>query len=133
MQGYRSVVEETSSSYSASAVFKNSILYPTTNLRFKLIEEKVEDLPTKYKIPTSTWGVYVATRIDRIYDNPEVSESLGGIAMGISEAAFKCGFRVPILPILKKLFRKMGISLGQMDLNGFIHTTASRPDLWRQK
>lgn len=39
----------------------------------------------------------------------------------ISEAAFKCGFRVPFLPILKKLFDNMGIVLGKMDSNGFIH------------
>lgn len=44
-----------------------------------------------------------------------------GVAVGISEAAFKCGLRLPLLPILKKLFREMGIALGQMDPNGFTH------------
>lgn len=48
-------------------------------------------------------------------------EYKASIAVGIDETSFKCGFMVPILPILKKLFKEMGIALGQMDPNGFIH------------
>lgn len=106
---------------SAASIFSNSTLDPGANPRSKLAEDNIENFLTKYKIPTSAWEVYVASQTHRVYDNPEVPESLGRIATGIFEASFKCGFRVPILPILKKLFKEMGIALGQMDPDGFIH------------
>lgn len=43
------------------------------------------------------------------------------MSTGISEAAFNCGLRLPFLPILRSLLRDMGIALGQLDPNSFIH------------
>lgn len=99
-------VAETSSSSAVANSFDNSILYPNANLKSKLAENNIEKFPTKYKTPTSSWGVYAASRTYRIYDNPEVPESLGGIATGIFEAAFKYSFRIPMLPVLKKLLKR---------------------------
>lgn len=50
-----------------------------------------------------------------IGDQPEET------AVGISEIAFYCGLRFPLLPLVKVLLRDMGIAIGQLDLNGFIH------------
>lgn len=58
---------------------------------------------------------------ERIYDTPGVPKGYGDRAVGISKATFKCEFRVPLLKILRHLFFQMGIALGQMDPDGFIH------------
>lgn len=67
------------------------------------------------------YHLYRSREEDRIYQNPHVLERFGGCAIGLSESAFKCNFRVPLLQLLKNLFRQMNIAFGQMDPNGFIH------------
>ena len=104
-----------------AANFGDRIVYPAANLRSDLSEEDVEKFTTRFRIIAGLYGIYHASLADKIHHNPEVDATLGGVATGISEAAFYCGFRVPLLPILKKLFDDMGIALGQLDPNGFTH------------
>lgn len=95
-------VEESSSSYSATKVFSDSALYSAANLRSRLTEEKIEEFPIniRYRLVLVVYLLFCALIGSIILS--EVAESLGGIATGIFESAFKCGFRVPMLPILKK-------------------------------
>lgn len=60
---------------------------------------------------------------DRIYDTPGISigDQPEEIGVGIFETAFVCGLRFPLLPLLKALLKEMGISIGQLDPDGFIH------------
>lgn len=89
--------------------------FPAANLRSLLIEEKVEKFLDKYRIIIGIYGVYTASLTHRVYHTLEVVEGLRGVVTSISEATFKCGFRIPTLPILKRLFDDMGIALGQID------------------
>lgn len=106
------------------SIFSDASVYPTANLRSQWTEEEISHFADKYDIPYGAWHVYGPTKRDRIYNTPPVPEGFGGVAAGISEATLKCVFRVPMLPLLKKLFEDMGIALGQMDPNGFLHINA---------
>ncbi|KAL6547086.1 hypothetical protein OROMI_022807 [Orobanche minor] len=101
--------------------FGDPVFYPAVNHGTLLTEEEVAKFAEDYDIPTDVWHTYHPRKKDRIHHNPSVPDSYGGIAVGISEAALKCGFRVPMLPLTKTLFGHMGIALGQMDPNGFLH------------
>lgn len=59
---------------------------------------------------------------------PVVPEGYDGRAIGISESAFKCGFGVPLLKLVRRLFVWMSVAFSQMDPNGFIHMTPSSTD-----
>lgn len=116
----------------SASPFSNIILYPTTNLRSKLDEDKLAHIPDKYDIFKNHYFVYRADRKDRIYHNPPARETCGGVATGISEAAFKCGFRVPILPLLKRLLKEMGIELNWIRIASYM-LTCSRLVVWRRR
>ena len=106
---------------SAPSPFSDAALYPAANHRSTLTEEMVVGFYEEYHIPRTLWFIHLATRKDRIWHNPKVLEMHGKTATGLSEAALKCGFRVPTLQLLKHLFKDMGIALGQLDPNSFIH------------
>lgn len=106
---------------SGVSIFSNAELYPAANLRSKLTEDNLEGMHDKYGIVKNLWHVFAPRKRDRLYHNPSVPSSCGTVATGISEAAFKCGFRLPMLPLLKRLLKDMGIVIGQLDPNSFIH------------
>lgn len=106
---------------SSASPFNNIVTYLAENMRSKLTEGDLARLHDKYGIPRGLWHVYPAEQRDRIYHNPPIPEGFGDVTTGISEAAFKCGFRVPLLPLLKSLLKNMGLALGQLDPNSFIH------------
>lgn len=106
---------------SAPSPFRDAVKYPAANHRSTLGEDKLRIFYDEYDIPRTLWYIYPAAKKDRIWNNPPVLEMHGKIATGLSEAALKCGFRVPTLPLLKHLFEEMGIALGQLDPNSFIH------------
>lgn len=100
--GYRDMdclEEATSTSQAAADTFEDRKKFQASNFRSTLTEEEVEKFPAKYKIPTGAYRA--ASPSDRVYHNIKVAEYKGGVGTSISEAAFKCGFRVPRLPILK--------------------------------
>ncbi|KAK1399424.1 hypothetical protein POM88_009287 [Heracleum sosnowskyi] len=101
--------------------FFNAEEFPAANHPTRLSEERVAKFPKEFEIPTGAWHTYLPGAADRIWHNPPVPKGYGNVATGISEAALKCGFRVPMLPLVKQLFAQMGIALGQMDPNGFLH------------
>ncbi|KAK1388193.1 hypothetical protein POM88_016371 [Heracleum sosnowskyi] len=92
--------------------------YPAANFRSQLVEDIVSKFTKDYDIPTRAWHIYMARKNDRIWHNPPAPEGYGQVATSVSEAAFKCGFRVPVLPLIKKLFAEMGIALGQRTRTG---------------
>ena len=112
---------EASASYSARTHFGNAKNFPAANHRSSINKDKIASFIDKYDIPTGAWFVYRPSEEDRIYYTPPVPKGYGDHAIGISEAAFFCGFRVPLLPLVKHLFAEMDIAIGQMDPNGFIH------------
>ena len=83
-------------SSSTIAHFADAQKFLAANIPSVLIEEKVFAMRDKYNIP-AFWFICV----------------------GILENAFKCGFRLALLPLLKKLYKRMGIALGQLDWNSF--------------
>lgn len=92
-----------------------------TNKHSQPGEKDIKNFHSKYTILEGTWHIYVAIQIERIYHIPPIPKGYGDCAIGIFEEAFKCGLRVPLLPLLRILFKQMNIALGQMDPNGFIH------------
>lgn len=105
--------------------FSDVGVYPAANFRSHLTEEKIEEFHSKYQVERKVWYFFTPRKRDRIWHNPEVPPLFGGsVATGISEMAFKCGFRLPMLPILKKLLRQVGIAIGQLDPNSFFHINA---------
>ncbi|KAK1365645.1 hypothetical protein POM88_041206 [Heracleum sosnowskyi] len=92
--------------------------YPAGNHPTQLSKERVAGLAKEHEIPSGAWHIYMPRADDRLWHNPPMPKGYGSVATGISEVALKCGFRVPMLPLMKKLFAQMGIALGQMDSNG---------------
>ncbi|XP_074376603.1 uncharacterized protein LOC141718130 [Apium graveolens] len=103
------------------ALFGSAADYPATNNRSVLSKGRVVQMYDDYSVPRGFCWLYAPREGERIYDTPGVAEGYGGCAVGVSEAAFKCGLRVPPLKLIKHLFFQMGIALRQMDPNGFIH------------
>ncbi|XP_074352149.1 uncharacterized protein LOC141691316 [Apium graveolens] len=95
--------------------------YPVANNRSEMSKGRVVQMYDDYSVPRGFCWLYAPREDERIYDTPGVPEGYGGCAVGVSEAAFKCGLRVPPLKLIKHLFFQIGIALGQMDPNGFIH------------
>lgn len=94
--------------------------FSAANDRSKLMNDEVSAMYDKYSIPYGEWKLYPADTWDRIHHNPSIPTSHDRAVTGISEAAFKCGFWVPLIPLLWSLFLEMDIALGQMNPNGFI-------------
>ncbi|KAK1384008.1 hypothetical protein POM88_021743 [Heracleum sosnowskyi] len=92
--------------------FFNAEEFPAANHPTRLSEERVAKFPKEFEIPTGAWHTYLPGAADRIWHNLPVPKGYGNVATGISEAALKCGFRVPMLPLVKQLFAQMGIALG---------------------
>lgn len=109
---------------SRESVFSEEFAYPAANVSSRLTKVAISRIVDKYAIPTGAWFAYWADEHDRVYHRLRVPAGHGSCCTGISEAAFKCGLRLPLLPILKRLFEEMGIALGQMDPNGFTHINA---------
>ena len=105
-------------SYSAADHFSDALKFPMANFPSLLTEADLKTFRIKYQIHRS-WDIYPAIANDCIYQTPESED--GHRCVGISENAFKCGFRLPMLPLLKKLLKQTGIALGQLDPNGFTY------------
>lgn len=101
--------------------YRDVALYPAANNPTHLKKKDIEGFHSEYHIPRGVYRLYMPEPTDRIYHTPPVPASHGDIAIGISESAFKCGFRVPLLRLYKKIFHQMKIAFGQMDPNGLIH------------
>ncbi|KAL8146788.1 hypothetical protein AgCh_004506 [Apium graveolens] len=97
------------------ALYGSAADYPAANNRSELTKGRVVQMYDDYSVPRGFCWLYAPREGERVPDG------YGGCAVGISEAAFKCGLRVPPLKLIKNLFFQMGIALGQMDPNGFIH------------
>ncbi|KAK1360682.1 hypothetical protein POM88_045156 [Heracleum sosnowskyi] len=106
--------------YSAMAHFSAS-RFPSANLNSVMTEAEVRSMPEKYDIGSSLFRTWAADETDLIYHTPTVAEEFGSVALGVSERAFFCGLRLPLLPVLKKLLRYTSVALGQLDPNTFIH------------
>lgn len=94
--------------------------FPATNLASTLSRDDIQEIREKYTFPDDC-HLYTPKQHHKVYYNPRIPEDHGGVALGVSRPALFCGLRFPLLPLLKKLFREMGIALGQLDPNGFIH------------
>lgn len=105
--------------YSAISHFDIGALL-AANLLSILAVDEVLKMPNKYQI-LDEWSVYHADELDLIYYTPKSNMEGHGVCVGVSERALYRGLRFPLLPILKKLFRQMGITLGQLNPNSFIH------------
>lgn len=107
---------------SVSSPFSDAIEYPAANRPSQLSEDDIEHFCSTYCVLKYVWYFFAPRKNDKIWQNPQVAAICGGgFATGISEAAFKCGFRLPILRILKSVLKQSGIAIGQLDPNSFIH------------
>lgn len=109
--------------------FRNISSFLAANNPTQLTKKLIKEFYSEYHIPKRVYHLYQPRENDRIYHTPTILSSFGGCAIGISEAAFICRFRVPLLQLLKNLFRQMNIAFSQMDPNRFIHinTFKNRP------
>lgn len=110
------------------AHFRNISAYPAANNPTQLTRKQIHEFNSEYHIPRGVYYLYMPQSHDRIYHMPVVPEGYDGRAIGISESAFKCGFGVPLLKLVRRLFVRMSVAFSQMDPNGFIHMTPSSTD-----
>lgn len=68
--------------------------------------KELEKFYSAYHIPRGVYHLYIPQHSDRIFHTPPVSAASGDMAIGISELAFKCGFRVPLLHLIKNYSAK---------------------------
>ncbi|KAK1404279.1 hypothetical protein POM88_003884 [Heracleum sosnowskyi] len=106
--------------YSAMAHF-GAFRFASANLNSVMTAAEVRNMAQKYDIPSSIFRTYEVDETDLIYHTPKVDEEFGSVAFGVSERAFFCRLRLPLLPVLKKLLRYTSVALGQLDPNTFIH------------
>lgn len=103
------------------AHFHDIAAYPAANNPTQLTKDQIKDLYSEYHIHRGLYHLYKPEASDCIYHIPPEPEACGDGAIGISEAAFKCRFRVPLLKLVRRFFVQMNIAFSQMDSNGFIH------------
>lgn len=84
--------------------FRSISFFPAANNPSQLTKTRMKEFYSNYYIPRGVYHIYKSKEDDRIYRMPYILESFGGSPAGLSETAFKCGFRVPLLQILKNLF-----------------------------
>lgn len=108
--------------YSAMSHF-NDNRFPAANLLTLLTEEQVAGMTTKYNIHVR-WEVNHPDKTDLIYHTSPIDCSYGMFGIGVSEQAFHCGLRLPLIPIVRQFLAHTHIALGQLDPNSFIHFNA---------
>lgn len=90
--------------------YRDIALYPTANNPTHLKKKDIEGFYSEYHIPHGVYRLYMPEPTDRIYHTPPVPASYDDMAIDISESAFKCGFRVHLLRLYKKLSDRWKLS-----------------------
>ncbi|KAL8126627.1 hypothetical protein AgCh_013758 [Apium graveolens] len=95
------------------ALFGSVASYPAANNQSELSKDRLGQMYFDYSIPRGYFWMYAFKDDERIYDTPGVPKGYGDCNVGISEATFKCGFRVPLLKILRRLLARWELILGR--------------------
>lgn len=86
------------------AYYRNISSYPAANNPKQLSEKCLYKFHSEYHIPRGVYYLYMPKPTDRVYHIPVVPNGFDRGAIGISKCAFKCGFRVPLLKLVRRLF-----------------------------